>query len=301
MRIAVAILTWNRAAKLAEALESVRAQTRPPDEIVVVDSASSDDTCSMLRQRFPKVRLVRLHRNLGCPEGRNIALANCTAEIIYSLDDDGQLHPRCLEVIEQTFAERPQAGIVASKVVLALHPSPEYVANQLAKLPRRTIRFSGGASAIRRRVLEKAGYYPSDFWRQSEEADLLLRTLDAGFEIWYAPAAVMFHLPNVSDNSSVIYYATLNSLRSVIRLYPARYVPLKLIQKIAGFAVLSVRVGNSFGVAASVAYWALSVPVLLCQRQPVRVETLRRLMQGNKEYLDYLKTHVAACPLDKAT
>jgi len=290
LRIAVAILTWNRAAKLATALESVRLQTRPPDEMVVVDSASSDDTCFMLRQRFPEVRLVRLHRNMGCPEGRNLALVNCTADVIYSLDDDGRLHPRCLESIEQVFAEHARAGIVASKILLNLDPPPERVAAQLAKQPRRTVRFSGGASAIRRDALEQAGYYPHDLWRQSEETDLALRVIDAGFEIWYAPGAIMLHPPGIGGSSSVLYYSTLSSLRSVVRLCPARYLPLVLMHQLAKYTVTGLREGNLVGVGNGMGRWLISLPSLVQQRRAVRLESMREFLRLRREYFNYLKT-----------
>ena len=294
MRIGVAILTWNRTAKLSASLESVKAQTRPADEIVVVDSASTDDTCAMLHRRFSGIRLVRLHRNMGCPEGRNLALANCNTDIIYSLDDDGQLHPRCLEIVEQVFAERPRAGIVASKIIRTLSPSPDYLAAQLGRLPRRTVRFSGGASAIRREILNTAGYYPHDFWRQSEEADLTLRVLDAGFEGWYAPAAIMFHPSGYGSTSTALYYSTLNTLRSVVRLCPARYLLMTLTHQLAKFAMMGVRGGNLVGVMGGVGRWMASLPVLVAQRCPVRPETMREFLRLRREYFEYQKGQESA-------
>lgn len=284
MRIAVAILTHNRAVQLAEALTSVQVQTRPPDEIVVVDSASSDNTCAMLRNHFPAVRLVRLHRNLGCPEGRNIAMANCTADVVYSLDDDARIHRRCLEIAEKAFTEHNRAGIVASKILTDQDPSPQQIKAQLAKMPRRTIRFSGGACGIRREVLEQAGYYPHDFWRQSEETDLALRVTDAGFEIWYAPAAIVFHQSRVSEKKSSGYYSTLNTLRSAIRLVPARYVPLVLVHQGAKHIVEGVRHREVAAICKAYLRWIIILPILFRQRHPVRMASMQSYLKLRREY-----------------
>lgn len=291
MTISVAILTWNRVSKLLEALESVKAQTRSADEIVVVDSASRDNTCTIINRIYPDIKLIRLHRNLGCPMGRNLSLANCSSDVIYSLDDDARLHPKCLEIVEQVFTDHPKVGIVASKVLMEMNPSSVQVAQQLSKSPRRTVRFLGGACAIRREVLEKAGYYPNDFWRQSEEADLALRAIDVGFELWYAPAAIMLHPPGIADSSTALDHTTWNTLRSITRLCPARYVPLILAHQTIKYIVLGVCNHKLKRVGLGIGRWVMSLPRQLRQRHPVRVESMREYLRLRREYFAYLKAH----------
>lgn len=284
MKLAVAILTWNRAEQLARALESVLAQTRVPDQIVVVDSNSSDHTQRLLRERFPQVKAIVLHRNLGCPEGRNYAMANCEADIIYSLDDDGVLHPRALEETLQVFAAHPNAGIVASKIITRLDPPLELVARQLAKEPRRTSFFSGGASALRRRVLETAGYYPSDFWRQSEEADLALRTIAAGFELWYAPSSILLHPPGITDSGATLDHTTCNTLKSIVRLVPARYVPFVLAHQTLKYLVLGIQRKKFLLVLKGLARWLVALPQLVGERRPVSVGAMREYLALRRAY-----------------
>ena len=85
--ISVVIITWNRRQYVLRAIESVFKQPYRPIEVVVADSASTDGTAEDIEEAYPEVRVIRLHRNMGCPEGRNVALANCTGEIIFSLLD----------------------------------------------------------------------------------------------------------------------------------------------------------------------------------------------------------------------
>lgn len=93
--VAVIIPTFNHARFLGEAITSVLAQTRPADQIIVVDDGSTDDPGSILKQ-FPDVKLVR--RNNGGPSAaRNTGLRICTADYVAFLDADDRLLPTALE------------------------------------------------------------------------------------------------------------------------------------------------------------------------------------------------------------
>src|SRR4051812_35207484 len=59
------VVTYNRKALLTECLQALGAQTRAPDEILVVDNASTDGTAAMVREHFPDVRLEALDTNRG--------------------------------------------------------------------------------------------------------------------------------------------------------------------------------------------------------------------------------------------
>ncbi|MGR6997472.1 glycosyltransferase [Yinghuangia aomiensis] len=63
--VAAVFVTYNRSAMLRESLLAMDASTRTPDEVIVVDNASADDTARMLAEEFPKVVHVRLAENTG--------------------------------------------------------------------------------------------------------------------------------------------------------------------------------------------------------------------------------------------
>ena len=96
MTVAVIIPTFNHARFLAEAIKSVLAQTRPADEIIVVDDGSTDDPAAVVA-KFPTVRLIR-QDNRGLSAARNTGLRNCKASHIVFLDADDRLLPTALEV-----------------------------------------------------------------------------------------------------------------------------------------------------------------------------------------------------------
>jgi len=112
--ISVVIPTYNRAALLAEAIDSALAQTRPPDEIVVVDDGSTDATTAVLARFAPKVRAVR-QDNAGEAAARNRGVAEARGPWIAFLDSDDRWEPAALERLEAAARAHPDAGLVAMR------------------------------------------------------------------------------------------------------------------------------------------------------------------------------------------
>lgn len=93
--VTVVIPAYNAAAFLADALSSVAAQTRPADEVIVVDDASTDDTVAVAEQwldRLP-LRILRLERNSGPGVARQVAVDAASAPYIANLDADDRWLP----------------------------------------------------------------------------------------------------------------------------------------------------------------------------------------------------------------
>jgi Glycosyl transferase family 2 len=125
----VALCTYNGASYLGDQLESIAAQSRLPDELVVRDDASGDDTPAVIqafaaRAPFP-VRFERNADRLGSTRNFDRAIAACTGDLIALSDQDDVWRPDKLGVIERRFHESPGVGLVFSDAELvdaALNP-----------------------------------------------------------------------------------------------------------------------------------------------------------------------------------
>jgi len=268
-KVSVAILTWNRREHVLRAIESVLRQSYRPLEVVVVDSASNDGTAKTIEDLYSEVRLIRLNRNFGCPEGRNIAMANCSGEIVFCLDDDAWVGDGTIAKCVDCLANYPDVGIIACQVI------PPGKGTQGEKDYVYTNCFSGGACAIRRQVLEAVGYYPSDFYRQGEENDLALRVLEAGYRILYVPSATVFHVSAGPSKRSLIYLSCRNDLYTVVRRYPGLLLPVAFVWKavIWGWAGFKRFALHHSLLACAVAFFR--IPWLLSSRKPVSPATIR--------------------------
>ena len=106
LTIAAVIPTHNRSAALRRALESVGAQSRPPDEIIVVDDGSTDDTPDWVQRDFPDMIYI-YQENAGVSAARNRGVALARSEWIAFLDSDDEWRRKKLERQEAALAANP--------------------------------------------------------------------------------------------------------------------------------------------------------------------------------------------------
>lgn len=108
--VAVVITTYDHAHFLGDALDSVVAQSVPPDEIIVVDDGSHDAP-EAVAGRYPGVRIERI-ANRGLSGARNVGLRLARARFILFLDADDALRPGGVEASLRCMAANPGAGFV---------------------------------------------------------------------------------------------------------------------------------------------------------------------------------------------
>ena len=111
--VSVLIPTYNRAATLPHALASAMTQSRPPDEIIVIDDGSQDDTGTLIKQHYPHVVYLK-QANRGVSAARNLGIQHASGEWIALLDSDDQWLPEKLETQRALLAQHPQHKLVHS-------------------------------------------------------------------------------------------------------------------------------------------------------------------------------------------
>lgn len=107
--LSLVIATWNRGPRIGRTLDSVRAQTRRPDEVVVVDDCSTDGTGDWVREHYPEVRVVRPGANLRTSGARNFGAKAAGGGVLAFLDHDDELLPHALEVLLDNLRAFPAA------------------------------------------------------------------------------------------------------------------------------------------------------------------------------------------------
>ncbi len=112
--VSVIVPTYNRAKYINRAMDSVLGQTRPPDELIIVDDGSTDNTSEIieqtaLRAAFP-VRVLR-RENRGAAAARNVGIAHAAGDILCFLDSDDWWDKRKIELQLEAILAAPDSLI----------------------------------------------------------------------------------------------------------------------------------------------------------------------------------------------
>jgi len=201
--LSVIIPNYNRAGLIGETLENILRQTRAPDELIVVDDGSTDDSVAEIARFGDRVRLIQ-QANAGPGAARNRGLAAATGEFIQFFDSDDLCSLNKLEIQVATL-ERTGADLVYGPWVQArLAEGRAHV----AELPLQQRALPDGRSPlswflrgwiivfqccmVRRSLLDRVGPYRTDLI-VGEDGELLFRMLLAGARIVHAPEALVLY------------------------------------------------------------------------------------------------------------
>jgi len=205
MQVTLVFTVLNEAASLPVLLDSIASQTRLPDEVIACDGGSSDGTVALLRneRRFPMRVIEALGANIS--QGRNLAIAAATHEVIACTDAGVRLHPCWLEhIVAPLFTSQPDGNPVAVAGVFLPDPQTTFeLAMGATVLPAlediRPAAFlpSSRSFAFRKSAWRAVGGYPE--WLDYCEDlifDLRLRARFGPFA--FAPRAIVYFRPRSS-------------------------------------------------------------------------------------------------------
>lgn len=131
MKISVAMCTYNGQAFLREQLNSIAAQHRKPDELIIGDDLSIDQTMRLVHEfasqvSFP-VSILQNEKRLGPAQNFSQTIQRCTGDVILTCDQDDRWLPEKTAVFEKLFAENPECLLATSNLAIMLQdgtPTP---------------------------------------------------------------------------------------------------------------------------------------------------------------------------------
>ncbi|HUS69704.1 MAG TPA: glycosyltransferase [Anaerolineae bacterium] len=201
--VSVIVTVKNEASAIHGLLDSLRSQTIPPLEVVIVDGGSTDGTVQRIesyRPRLPLKLLLREGTNIS--QGRNEAIRAASGEVIASTDAGVRLVPNWLEKLTRPLQEDASIDVVSGFFL----PDPQTVFERAMGAtvlpvegdvdPKRFLP-SSRSVAFRRQAWEKVGGYPEwlDF---CEDLVFDFALLDSGHKFFFAPEAVAYFRPRGS-------------------------------------------------------------------------------------------------------
>jgi len=211
-KIASVIVTYNNGDNIEKLLDSLFTQSKPIEEIIVVDNASSDGTLQMVKERFPQVTLLANASNTGVGGGYAQGMEYAYQkgyEWIWLLDGDSLPQTSALEELAKAFTGlrpvHPEIGILASSPVIPLTGIrwDGFLWKDRFKRFLKEIPYSNkpssvdsvisSGSLVNRAVIETAGLPRADFFMDFVDHEYNLRVRRRGYEIIYVPNSVIYH------------------------------------------------------------------------------------------------------------
>jgi GT2 family glycosyltransferase len=224
--VSVIVVSYNARDDLERSVGSV---VGGPYEVIVVDNASSDGSAELVRERFPRARLLELSENAGFGAGNNEGMRVASGQYFLLLNSDAWPRGRAIEDLVEFMDANPAVGVAGPRLVgtdgtlqksvrgfpTVWRLATEYLfLRKLAPRSRALNAFYGGGFdyssrreadflmgavlLLRRAAVEEVGDFDTDFFMFSEETDLCYRMRRAGWSVEFYPGAEFVHVGGAS-------------------------------------------------------------------------------------------------------
>lgn len=195
-RISVIIPAYHSEATVAVALESLLTQTRPADEILLVDSSPDEATAQAVSAFMPRVTLMRPGTRMYPHQARNLAAARASGDLLVFTDPDIVARPDWLAQFETAWVEPDHVVVGAIDcdgrrwLDVGVHLCK--FDSWLPGGPRRVVEIGPSISlGVGSAAFERVGGFPPD--RMLGDTTLSWALREHGCALWFAPAAVLAH------------------------------------------------------------------------------------------------------------
>jgi glycosyltransferase involved in cell wall biosynthesis len=207
--ISVCIAAYQAEEWIGEAIDSILGQTRPPDEVVVVNDGSTDGTAAILAGYGERIRVFD-QENRGYPTTMNRAILESSGEYVAPTGADDVWEPRKLEWQAEAIGIYPDVGVHFGHAVFFGRLEADFErptgAGLLAgpTLLRDLFRIypiNMPSTVIRRDLFDRIGWFRTDFI--ADDAEFFFKCLRAGVEFYYEPRTLVryrAHEVNITNN-----------------------------------------------------------------------------------------------------
>lgn len=246
MTTAIVILNWNGEKYLEQFLPILIEKTTFPDvEIIVADNASTDNSLTVLSEKFPNVRAIILDKNYGFAGGYNVALAQVKADYYVLLNSDVEVTSNWLPPLIEFMNVNADVAACQPKIRSYFQRSHfEHAGAAGGFIDRFGFPFSrgrvfgnveedkgqyddivdifwasGACLLVRSELFWKVGGLDADFFAHMEEIDLCWRLKTRAYRIVCIPQSTVFHIGGGTLNTENPHKTYLNFRNNLLLLY----------------------------------------------------------------------------------
>ena len=257
--VSVIIPNFNGMAYLDGVLSGLECQTVRNFEVILVDNGSSDGSCAFVASSYPWVHMIELPENFGFCKAVNEGIKASRAPYVLLLNNDIEVTPDFIEEMLAAIRRHKKAFSCAARMI-QFHDRDRLddAGNYYCALGWAYARCKGkdihtcekeekifascaGAAIYRRKIFEKIGYFDEEHFAYLEDMDVGYRARINGYENWYAPKAMVYHVGSGTSGSRYNHFKTRYSSRNNVYLI---YKNMPLLQIILNLPFLIVGFGT---------------------------------------------------------
>lgn len=235
-KVGIVIVNYNGAKYQNEALKSLYASTFKDFVVVVVDSASTDNSIELLEKEYPQIVILRQNENVGVAKGNNIGIEYCLSintEYVLLMNNDIEMDNRMLSTlvskanentitVPKIFYYSPNnmvwygGGYFDWKKGKAPHVGIGEITEEKYNEEKYVEYSPTTCMLIHNSVFKRIGLIDEEYFMYYDDTDWCVRLLDAGIKILYVPSAVMWHKVSSASGGGAsrvkLYYMHRNQL-----------------------------------------------------------------------------------------
>ncbi|WP_345371223.1 glycosyltransferase family A protein [Algivirga pacifica] len=214
LSISVIIPAFNADKYLYEAIQSIKKQTSPIGEIILVDDGSTDTTATIIHSQFPEVVYVK-QENTGPAAARNKGLQIAKGPLIAFLDADDQWLPSKTALQLNAFQEDPSLEIVSGMTTYQFMPESMYRKELYRSAEKKTFHILLSSVIVKKSVFEKTGLLDETL-QLSEDQDWFMKVRELGIKTHIIDEVVLqyrIHEKGITANKGTKSLGILQALK----------------------------------------------------------------------------------------
>ncbi len=216
-----------------------------PPEIIMVDNLSKDDSVSLVRKKYPQVKILHNDAN-NYARALNLGIERSHGDYIAILNNDTTVNKNWLNELIEVMNQDRKIGVVQSKILFSdgqtinsvgVEEAEDFYFRDIAfgqkdngqyNEVNELMHFSGGSALLRRNCVKSIGGFDEDFMFYVEDLDYSVRCRKHGWKIFFCPQSIVYHVFHGSTTVDFCkYFCSRNRL-----LFIAKHFPLKLYEGI---------------------------------------------------------------------
>lgn len=235
MDISIIIVSYNTANLTLACLASLQTTDELEKEIFVVDNASTDNSVTMILDRFPEVKIIANQENKGFGAANNQALKECRGCYIVFLNPDTTVKPDTLQKAVAFMEANQHVGLAGAKIlnpdgtlqesVSYKYPGEKFTSGETVNLQGNIACVLGAFMIARKPLLDELHGFDEDFFLYGEDQDLAWRIREKGFSIGYIEDAEVFHWGGQSEIATPPIALFMKKLQAELLFYKKHYLP----------------------------------------------------------------------------